>query len=142
LDTEYDVDNIILVPQGTPAQFQVFHTKPSLEDDYFDPPWEGYRWDASRGEFRDDLLEYKLIVEHDPVAAAEISKIIVPLLFEGKDRYSSAWWYQRYYYLCGLSFELSGDQQKAVEIYWEIWHDFPNSPYALLARYKLEPINP
>lgn len=142
LDTEYDVDNIIFVPQDTPAQFQVFHTKPNLEDDYFDPPWEGNRWDASRGKFRDDLLEYTLFVERNPDVAVELAKTIVPRLLEGKDRYSSAWWYPRYYYLCGLSFELSGDVQKAVEIYWQLWRDYPNTPYALMARFKLELVSP
>ena len=44
--------------------------------------------------------------------------------------------------IIGLSYELSGDQQKAAQIYWEIWHDFPDSHYALLARYKLEPVKP
>jgi hypothetical protein len=45
-------------------------------------------------------------------------------------------------YTMGLTYELSGDAQKATEIYWQLWHDFPESPYALMAQYKLEPVSP
>jgi tetratricopeptide (TPR) repeat protein len=143
LDTESDVANVLFMPQSTPSQYQVFHIKPpSSGDDYFGPPWEGFRWDASRQEFRDDLLEYNLFIEHDPNKAVEIAQTILPLLSDGMDIYADAYWFPRYYYLCGLSYELSGDTQKATEIYWQLWHDFPESPYALMAQYKLEPVKP
>jgi tetratricopeptide (TPR) repeat protein len=130
------------MPQSIPSQYQVFHLKPSSGDDYFDPPWEGFRWDTSRHEFRDDLLEYNLFVERDPDKAVEIAQTILPLLSDGKDIYADAYWLPRYYYLCGLSYELSGDAQKAAEIYWQLWHDFPESHYARMARYKLEKVSP
>lgn len=141
LGTEFDVDNVLFAPRDSPAQFQVFHSKPSSEDDYYDPPWEGYRWDETRLEFRDDLLEYVLFVEHNPDKAVGLVKTILPLILEWKDL-DVNWWFPRYYYLCGLSYELSGDAQKAAEIYWQLWHDFPESPYALMAQYKLEPMSP
>jgi hypothetical protein len=45
-------------------------------------------------------------------------------------------------YLLGLAYELSGDEANAVHTYWQVWHDYPNNPYALMARHKLEPIEP
>jgi tetratricopeptide (TPR) repeat protein len=142
LGTEFDVANVLFIPQSTPSQYQVFHIKPSSRDDYYDPPWEGFRWDASRQEFRDDLLEYNLFIEHDADKAVEIAQTILPLLSDGMDIYADAYWLPRYYYLCGLSYELSGDAKKAIEIYWQIWHDYPDNPYALIAQYKLESVSP
>jgi tetratricopeptide (TPR) repeat protein len=142
LGAEYDIANILFTPQDTPAQFHVFHTKPLSSDDYYDPPWEGYRWDPSRHEFRDDLFDYTLFVERNPEMAVEIANKVLPLMIENKDIYADDYWFPRYYYLCGLSYEFSGDSEKAAEIYWQIWHDFPESPYALMAQDKLEPINP
>ena len=141
LGTEYDVANVLFTPQDTPPQYQVFHIKPSSGDDYYDPPWEGFRWDPSRHEFRDDLLEYNLFVEHNPGKAVEMAQTILPLLSNRKNIYADAYWFPRYYYFCGLSFELSGDVQKATEIYWQLWHDYPDSPYALIAQYKLKPVS-
>lgn len=48
----------------------------------------------------------------------------------------------RYRYLLGLAYELSGDEANAVQTYWQLWRDAPQSPYASLARAKLEPVNP
>ena len=40
-------------------------------------------------------------------------------------------------YLLGLAYELSGDEANAVQTYWQLWHDYPDSPYAILAGRKL-----
>lgn len=45
-------------------------------------------------------------------------------------------------YLLGLSYELSGDERQAVKTYWELWRDYPETPYALMAREKLQLISP
>jgi hypothetical protein len=45
-------------------------------------------------------------------------------------------------YTLGLTYELSGDENGAVQAYWQLWHDYPESPYTLVARYKLEPVSP
>ena len=137
------MEEFILSPQSAPAQFQVFYKKPLAKDDnYYGVPWNGYRWDSARGEFRDDLIEYTLFAEHDPSAAFEISQIVMPLLKDWMDVNAVNWYLPRDFYLCGLSYELSGNVKDATEIYWQLWHDFPESPYAFLAKYKLEPINP
>lgn len=42
-------------------------------------------------------------------------------------------------YLLALAYELSGQEQRAVETYWKLWHDFPESSFAVMARRKLVP---
>ncbi|HEX6033231.1 MAG TPA: hypothetical protein VFY83_02310 [Anaerolineales bacterium] len=59
-----------------------------------------------------------------------------------KDLDAVGYWLPRYFYLCGLAYELYGDTQMAAETYWQIWHDFPDSHYARLAKFKLEPVSP
>jgi hypothetical protein len=46
----------------------------------------------------------------------------------------------RLLYLLGLAHELSGDERDAVQAYWQLWHDYPDNPYTLMARRKLEAI--
>jgi hypothetical protein len=43
----------------------------------------------------------------------------------------------RYYYLLGLSYELSGEKDQAVVAYLKLWRDYHDSPYATMARLKL-----
>lgn len=54
------------------------------------------------------------------------------------------WQYPSYcpdfYYLLGLTYELSGDQGSAVRTYWQVWRDYPNNPFAQMVQFKLEPI--
>ncbi len=142
LNAEYDVEDVLFSSQDTPAQYQAFYIKPRSDSDYYDVPWKGYRWDSDHQVFRDDLVEYMLFIEHNPDKTVEIAKIIIPLLIDWKDLDSAMIWLPRYFYLCGLSYELSGDAQKATEVYSQLWHDFPSSHYALLAKYKLEPVTP
>jgi hypothetical protein len=42
-------------------------------------------------------------------------------------------------YLRGLAYELSGDGKDAVGDYWQLWHDYPTDPFAVIAQRKLEP---
>lgn len=44
----------------------------------------------------------------------------------------------KYYYLLGLASELAGRDRQAIEAYLEIWRRFLDSPYATIARFKLE----
>ncbi|MCB8949533.1 MAG: hypothetical protein H6653_16115 [Ardenticatenaceae bacterium] len=43
------------------------------------------------------------------------------------------------YYLLALAYELSGQEQEAVETYWQLWRDFPEDSFAIMARRKLMP---
>ena len=41
-------------------------------------------------------------------------------------------------YLLGLAHEMQGNEAEAVAAYWQLWHDYPTDPYALIAAAKLE----
>jgi tetratricopeptide (TPR) repeat protein len=41
-------------------------------------------------------------------------------------------------YMLGLAYELTGDQNQAVQAYWKLWQNYPGSSYARLAQAKLE----
>jgi hypothetical protein len=142
LNFEFDVKDVIFSSQNTPPEYQVFTRKPGPDEEFYGVPWSGYRWDPVHQEFRGDLIEYTLFIEHNPEKAFEIAEGVAPLLMDWREVESVEYWLPRYFYLCGLSYELSGDAQKAAEMYWQIWHDFPGSHYALMARYKLETANP
>lgn len=42
-------------------------------------------------------------------------------------------------YLLGLAYELAQDEGGAIESYLKLWRDYPESPYTIMARSKLEP---
>lgn len=42
-------------------------------------------------------------------------------------------------YLQGLAYELSGDEANAIATYLQLWQDYPDHPYTLIIRAKLEP---
>jgi hypothetical protein len=41
-------------------------------------------------------------------------------------------------FLLALTYELSGNENTAVDLYWQLWNEFPDSPYTLVIRHKLE----
>lgn len=41
-------------------------------------------------------------------------------------------------YLLGLTYELAKDENRAVEAYLKLWQDYPENPYTIMARSKLE----
>ncbi len=43
-----------------------------------------------------------------------------------------------FYYFLGLANELAGDNQVAIDSYAQIWREYPNSFYTIMARSKLE----
>jgi len=44
----------------------------------------------------------------------------------------------RLYYLLALAYELSDDHVNAIQNYWYLWQNYPDSPYAILSQAKLE----
>lgn len=136
---EYGVTTHVISNQDISSQVQLFYIKPKPESYYPYMPWGGYRWDIPKNEFRNDLFEFYIFVLHDAQTAAQLADTIQPLLEDWKDVSDNRTWILPYlYYLDGLSYELSGNQEKAVQVYWQLWHDYPESHFALLVRYKLE----
>ncbi|MGQ0601973.1 MAG: hypothetical protein ACT4QE_09790, partial [Anaerolineales bacterium] len=41
-------------------------------------------------------------------------------------------------YLLGLPYELTGDEREAVQTYLDLWCAYPDSPFTIMARAKLE----
>lgn len=142
LSFDFDVKDVLFAVDDAPPGYQVLFTKPGEDEEYYGGAWTGYRWDSDHQDFRADLIEHTLFIQHDPQKALEIAELVTPSLMEWRDSNEVDYWLPRYFYLCGLTYELSGDKQTAAELYWQIWHDFPESPYSLMARYKLEPANP
>lgn len=97
-------------------------------------PWEGYRWNSDKNTFTSDLVEYILFQENDPEGVISLLKIVLPLFDTwGEDG-------PKLSYLLGLAYEVTGDEANAVQTYWTLWRKYPESPYAVMARYKLEPL--
>jgi hypothetical protein len=140
LGSDFEVKSVVFSSQSLWPEYQVFFLTPEPGEDYYGVPWSGYRWDSDHQKFRDDLIEYKLFVEHNPQEAVVLADQILPLLEEWKNIPDVRWWMPYRYYLIGLSYELLADQGKAAQIYWQLWHDFPDSHYARLAEFKLERI--
>ncbi len=106
--------------------------------EYYSSGWTGYRWDPLTMKFRPDLLEHELFVRKDFAKSVEMSHAWYDRLIGLADnaRYND----ERAYYLAALSSELAGDSKTAAKIYWQLWQKFPGSPYAILAKAKLEPV--
>lgn len=42
-------------------------------------------------------------------------------------------------YALGLTYELAGQSKKAVDVYYELWKEYPYIPFAIMARLKIDP---
>lgn len=136
------VSNFVLFDTDSLPSFSFDFIEPKPEVYYPTMPWEGYRWDVEQNKFQNDLFEYTIFVLKDTDKAVEMANnLIIKMDLWTKNQVDS-WSFPRYYYLCGVAYELFGDNDRAAEIYWRLWHDYPESQYALLASYKLEPSAP
>ena len=106
------------------------------DDVYPEPLLETYRWNTAVGRFESVDYVYMLVKAGEWEKAIELIQAQLDF-WEGSENPD---WYPiaRYRYLLGLAYELMGDERAAVEVYWNLWQDFPESGYALMARAKLE----
>ena len=128
-------------------------------DLFFDPinPYVGidhitYQWNAEMEKFVEinqhapnslgmrfdealDSAEALIFQDGDFAAAIPILTTIANEFDPAED----SWWLSlpKTLYLLGLAHELQGDEMQAVVAYWRLWHDYPTSPYALIAVAKL-----
>ncbi|MEW5871127.1 MAG: tetratricopeptide repeat protein [Chloroflexota bacterium] len=105
------------------------------------PKWSVYAWQERAGGFSHiDPLE-RLVFELGrpqeavPAIQTELAWLKKDLPY-GYDYPAQA---ARLTYLLGLSYELSGNQNNAVRAYLEVWRQYPETAFALLARARLEP---
>ena len=45
-------------------------------------------------------------------------------------------------YLLAMAYEFAGDKTQAANTYWQLWHQYPDSEYALIAQAKLVAATP
>jgi hypothetical protein len=136
IQSEYSVESLGLEQLEGMFVLQLFPKK-SFSDFAFWEGWRGLRWNEDEMEFTGDLLEYQLLsIDRFDLAKDEITNLVpsYPHMNTAKKLVADP---ARYYYLAALTSELTGDSGSAVDIYRQLWHDFPGSPYAIMARYKL-----
>jgi len=99
--------------------------------------WETYRWDGLTGKLvQIDRITELLFDEGRPAKALPILQYIVSE--ERRQANLDQYKEPRSLYLLGLAYELMGNETEAVRTYWQIWHDYPQSSYAIIAERKLE----
>ena len=83
-------------------------------------------------------IERLLNLDQQPERALERLAAFEPTCVDANSRepYDCA----RPLYLRGLALEQIDDADAAVAVYWRLWRTYPDSPYAVLARMKLEPV--
>jgi hypothetical protein len=60
----------------------------------------------------------------------------------GGCNYEPAWYSPYFRYLLGVTYEQLGQQQQAIQTYYELWRDYPKNVFGMVASLKLEPIAP
>lgn len=86
--------------------------------------------------FNDHLqqLEQRLFIGY---SAAEVYQELLLMQKTPGLLCKATWSCDHYYYLLGLSAELSGNQRAAVAAYYRLWWDYSKSPFTTMARLKL-----
>ncbi|MFT3891293.1 MAG: hypothetical protein QM730_06635 [Anaerolineales bacterium] len=124
IQSEYSVENLSLEQLDGMLVLQLFPKKSSSEFTFWEG-WRGLRWNEDEREFTDDLLEYQLLsVNRFDLAKDEITDLLpyYPQMNMIRKLTADP---ARYCYLAALASELSGDSKNAVDIYRQLWHDFP-----------------
>jgi len=116
--------------------------------------WESYYWDEVKLEFFEGVAAEDLILnQHRYEEAVKMLNIdlqtIQPYYQQAKAASENGYrdffdtvsiTRAHYLYLLGLAYELNGDKTLAIQTYYQLWHEHPDSAYALMARDKLEPV--
>ena len=103
------------------------------------PAWSVYAWQEKAGGFTHIHPLERLIFELGrPQEAIPAIQAELTLLNKDPSDYDYPTLAARLTYLLGLSYELSGDSDSAVRSYLDVWRQFPETGFALLAQAKLE----
>jgi len=150
---------------GTSYSFVSINDEPAIKVFYAYPPnyWEVYQWNGADEQF--EVIDmYRTNREQQEYQAIQGSQLVLSKdgnqaqITESLKQYLSLhtevcaeydWMCQSrvrnlpwLWYMLGLAYELEGMADQAVKTYWQLWHDYPESPYAIMAQYKLELIQP
>jgi hypothetical protein len=63
---------------------------------------------------------------------------IDPNAYDSSDSYLVKYTLPYRTYLLGLAYELNGDEHNAAQTYYNLWQTYPESPFTVIARHKLE----
>jgi hypothetical protein len=103
----------------------------------YDPHYDIYVWQEGLGNFLNiSLVERLLFEQGNPEEAIRVIQGEISTL--DPERYDYPADASRLYYLLGLAYELQGNPSAAVDAYLKVWREFPGSPYALMAREKIQ----
>lgn len=102
------------------------------------------QWDPIEEEFiTRDYYEETLLMGTQPKKSTEdILEVLNQILPQIEDGYNKKQEEPRYRYLLGLSYELAGDRENASSVYYELWRAFPDQPYGMMAKEKLQVVTP
>jgi hypothetical protein len=134
----------VILDEINVASYEVVNTDSVLElqiykhpSVYYTSAGGTYLWNEELGKFLySDRIEDEIFDNNNPTAAIPLLNSILDHLLKevGQDAIN----FDRYLYLLGLAHEFNGDSITASKVYWRLWHDFPESPYAVMASSKLE----
>ncbi len=132
------VKNFKIIPQDDGAALDI--TTSARYADHLSPLRGFYEWDRAQQKFiPQDYYERALLVssQHETTvqAIADAMNRLVPGMEREYDRSHET---ARLRYLLGLSYELSGEVEKAASTYYALWRSQPDQPYGLMAREKLQ----
>ena len=133
---EYYVAIIDIITDNETHTINIFKDDPGLSNF-----WRMYSWESDSGDFDivDRAADY-LFLRKNPSEAIKIIDYALAqfdsLTIESNQQSI------RLEYLLALAYELSGDKEKAAQLYYQIWQDHPGSAYALMARAKLVLVDP
>lgn len=151
--TSNNVVNYAFVLVNDMPAIKIFRYYPLLS-------WDIYQWDETEEQFKAidtyrtdrEQLEYQATQDANLIFSEKRGQAIkslnqylsLPKELCSQDNWDCLWKRQNIlpplWYMLGLAYELDGKEDQAVKTYWQLWHDYPDSPYALMAQYKLDPI--
>ncbi|MGC1374585.1 MAG: hypothetical protein WA821_00050 [Anaerolineales bacterium] len=130
------VESYTVRPNGGQLEIEITHT-----EEYCKGCKDVYGWSTSEAKLDTNPQEAEDQARQQEAEAALLARWqpdeAIPLLkkiLENPDDYQAPY----FMYLLGLAYEVKGDENSAVQAYWELWTKYPESSYARLAQAKLE----
>jgi hypothetical protein len=136
---EFDVAEIEIINRDGQLEIHIYEIDEWDTTRNFE--WHVYRWESETKKFIPiDLATESILHGENP-------ELGIPILNQVLAKYdeldaNNSVYKTRLLYFLGLVYELSRNEVDAAHTYWQIWNDYPESPYALMARAKLEAITP
>ncbi len=127
---------MFLIQYGTDRKFIYQSLKPNNEPEVFwIPPADFY---CTGCQVFDALARARqaLFTGADPIEVRGNLLEIQDMSVFKKNNYADS--HAQLLYLLALTYELTGDERPAVNAYLELWRIYPDSPYTVMARMKLE----